>query len=437
MNENDRSYLSILNILLVVAVIISAFAFIHTFKDTRRFGGVDLRGRVTGARLLIEGLDPYYFRWNPTYSDRLLDPLDASNRKVSRVSVPPTVLLFHATFSWLHYSVQRIIWFFVQWVMLVLCLLMLSNSTTSQVKKKTIWLLGLFFFACSYFWRLHVERGQIYIVYTFFMLLAYWISQRSIKNRSIYSGVILGLATALRPTIIFMVIPMVVYRRWRMVTATLIGLLSGIISSITLSGVSVWKSYVSAMPMLGKTNLNLLHFVRRRYASRYKIIEGMNNLHKHLKFPADSSSLQTLFAKYFGLNISSGILLFSLIILLLIISSFLFRYRLKHISSRLLFLIGAQLVVISEYFMPPNRWPYTNVIWIIPLSLILLQYDSLVLMLNKWFVVLLWIGLFFDISFRWINSTNLISDFSIPAYTMIALFGIIMQKYRKENESIV
>ena len=163
----------------------------------------------------------------------------------------------------------------------------------------------------------------------------------------------------------------------------------------------------------------------------------MNNLHKHLKFPADSSSLQTLFAKYFGLNISSGILLFSLIILLLIISSFLFRYRLKHISSRLLFLIGAQLVVISEYFMPPNRWPYTNVIWIIPLSLIVLQYDSLVLMLNKWFVVLLWIGLFFDISFRWINSTNLLSDFSIPAYSMIALFGIIMQKYRKENESIV
>lgn len=425
-----------LNVLLLVAVIISAFAFIHTLKDTRKYGGIDLRGRVTGARLLIEGLDPYFFRWRPTYSDRLLDPLDAPNRKVSRVSVPPTVLLFHATFCRLHYSVQRIIWFFVQWLILGLCLLILSNSTTNQVKKKTIWLLGLFFFACSYFWRLHVERGQIYILYTFFMLLAFWISQRSIKNRSIYAGIILGLATTLRPTIIFMVIPMVIYRRWRMVTGNLIGLLSGIISSITMSGVSVWKSYVAAMPMLGKTNLNLLHFIRSRYANRFKIIEGMDNLHKHLKFPADSSSLQTLFAKFFGLNLSSGMLLFSLIMLLLIMSWFLSRYRLKHISNHLLFLIGAEFVVISEYFMPPNRWPYTNVIWIIPLSLIVLQYDSLVLMLNKWFVVLLWIGLFFDISFRWINSTNLISDFSIPAYTMIALFGIIMQKYRKENERI-
>ena len=436
MNENDHSFQSILNMLLIVAVIISAFAFIHTFKDTRRYGGIDLRGRVTGARLLIEGLDPYYFRWHPAYSDRLLDPLDAPNRKVSRVSVPPTVLLFHATFSWLHYSVQRIIWFFVQWVLLGLCLLILSKSTESHVRGKTIWLLGLFFFACSFFWRLHVERGQIYILYTFLMLLAYWISHRFIKNSSIYSGIILGLATTLRPTIIFMVIPMVIYRRWHMVIGTLIGILSGIISSIALSGVSVWKSYFSAMPMLGKTNLNLLHFVQSRYANRYKIIEGMDNLHKHLKFPADSSSLQTLFAKYFGLNLSSGIFLFSLIILLFIISSFLFRYRLKHISSRLLFLIGAQLVVISEYFMPPNRWPYTNVIWIIPLSLILAECDSLVLLLKNRFVILLWIGLFFDISFRWTNSTNLISDFSIPAYTMITLFGIIMQKYRKENERI-
>src|SRR3954470_14128773 len=55
---------------------------------TGTYGGIDVRNRCVGARVLTAGMDPYTFRWQPGMPDTLLDPRHPA--EVPRVTVPPT-----------------------------------------------------------------------------------------------------------------------------------------------------------------------------------------------------------------------------------------------------------------------------------------------------------------------------------------------------------
>jgi len=94
----------------------------------------------------------------------------------------------------------------------------------------------------------------------------------------------------------------------------------------------------------------------------------------------------------------------------------------------MLFLIGAVLVFISEFFMPPCRWSYSDVIWIIPLSLIIINSDSLAYLLTNPPIILLLTGLFFTISFTWISDGALIGDAAILLYTVLATISLIKKR---------
>ncbi len=98
---------SLLNVVLVFTIIIAIRGFLIDFSNTYTYGGVDLRNRVVGARLMLEGLDPYRFKWSEGYPDTLLDPIDNPLTPVNRVSVPPTVLMLHVPLAGIKYSIQR------------------------------------------------------------------------------------------------------------------------------------------------------------------------------------------------------------------------------------------------------------------------------------------------------------------------------------------
>ena len=51
----------LVNILLVFSIFLSAAGFLMDLRNTALFGGVDLRNRVVGARLLIDHQDPYHY----------------------------------------------------------------------------------------------------------------------------------------------------------------------------------------------------------------------------------------------------------------------------------------------------------------------------------------------------------------------------------------
>ena len=396
----------ILRLLLAIAVIVTILGFIIDIVNTLQYGGIDLRNRVVGARALIEGMDPYFFKWHQGMSDRLLDPLVKPNSITSRVTVPPTVLLLHSTIAGLSYLQQKIIWLIVQWGAFLSTIVIFVYQSNSPLKRNLTLTLG-FLGLNSLFWRVHVERGQIYIIYVFLLSLAWFFARSSFKYHDILSGFLVGLTVSLRPLVILIFIPLVIYRQWTLLWGGIIGLLANLSFSFTLAKLSTWQSYFSAMSGITK----LIDFRQDQLAGSNtdetgtiypQIIEGMSNLRSMINLPHASSSIRTIL-DFLEVNFnSSNVLIVSLFLLILLVSLWLNSLPHKNISINLVFLSGIVLYLISEFFIPVGRDSYNDVQWILPLSLIVAEADIPKLLTNRWTIILLFSLLLSIGGFVWI-----------------------------------
>ena len=144
MNIELSKQTKIINLSVIVVLSIIATGFALDLHNTLTFPGSDLRSRVVGARLMLEGIDPYIFKWHPGLSERFYDPLDIPSVLVSRLSVPPTVLTLHAPIAQLSYLQQKIIWLLVQWAALIGTVWIFVKNSLSR--DKTYLMLGISFF---------------------------------------------------------------------------------------------------------------------------------------------------------------------------------------------------------------------------------------------------------------------------------------------------
>ena len=136
--------IGIFNLLLLLAVLVTAFGFLVDLQNTIDYIGTDLRNRVVGARLVVEGIDPYFFKWVPGLSDRLYDPLDDPDFLFSKVSVPPTVLTLHSIMARLPYLQQKILWLIVQWAAFAGTVLVFIKGNKSRPKTNAILVVSFF-----------------------------------------------------------------------------------------------------------------------------------------------------------------------------------------------------------------------------------------------------------------------------------------------------
>ena len=432
--DTNKILISFLSLLLILAIIVSVFGFYRDFKNTFIYGGIDLRPRVIGARLLLEGIDPYHYKWSPDDSELLLDPKDMPDKPMPRIGVTPAYLVLHLPAAKLPYKIQRIIWFFLQSLFLLLSISIFAKSTDSKTKSKLIWIIGLLFISGNTFWRLHVERGQQYILFVFLITLAFWLSKRNFKYGTIIAGFIIGFTVTLRPPIILMGIPILIYKKWKLLIGSIIGLICGIASPLILTDISIWNKYYSAMQFLGKTPHSFGSPWGESYQSIYnfKIIEGMDNLAKNANIGTDNSSLQAIFFDYLGIEITTNTLILALISILLIIVVLLLVFYKKNISVSIVFLVGITLVFIAEFFIPAARYSYYNIIWLIPLALIIINHDSIRSLLNRT-IVFLFLGLFFSISIPFTPGGNLISDVFIILYIILSIVILIKNNMYNKN----
>ncbi|MCF7815159.1 MAG: DUF2029 domain-containing protein [Candidatus Cloacimonetes bacterium] len=367
MKRNE--YELLLNLLLIFAVFLSITGFFTDISNTAKFGGVDLRNRVVGARLLTRDLDPYHYKWQKGESQLLLDPRDNPNWNVNRVTVPPTVLILHSALSWLDYKTQRYLWLFIQWILFLGSLFLFSLSSSSKVNSKLIWICGLFFVGTSFYWRLHVERGQIYILYTFLIALSYWVYHQRKWGNLILSGFIIGITSLLRPPVILINLPFLIKKRWKFVLGNIMGVIVSFLSTLLILPFNTWLNYFSAMKVHGLIHTTELESAIGQYP--FENIEGITNLWIVPNIPITDTSIQGLMLNLFGVVIPAEILW---IILLLIICFCIYLLHLiRSKSFTILFLVGSILIFISEIFIPAARYTYNNVLILIPLCLLIID----------------------------------------------------------------
>jgi hypothetical protein len=418
---NTTNYFeTLIKVLLIYSIIMSAICITFDTVNTLKYGAVDLRNRVVGARLLLEEEDPYFFKWNQDTPDELVDARDFyHNFPMSRLTVPPTVLILHTPFASIPYKTQQILWAFIQWLQLLLIIIMLSNIADSVLKKKIIWIIGLLIIASSFFWRLHVDKGQIYILFVFMITLSFWILKK--KDNYILSGFILGLTASFRPPVILMGIPFLINRKWKFIVSGIVGIVSSFVISLFIAPLTIWGSYLKSMEFHENFHLLILKPAFSFY-NKY-VVDGIRNAIFAANLPMEDSSIQDLLRIFFDLKVRAIILEVSLSIVIIVFTILLWKRIIKAKNNTFLFYVGIVYVIISSFFLPAARLSYMNVYWLLPLSLVVIKTNSLKTIIKPELIFLIF-GLLLNTAFNIFPKGIILSDYLMLIYFIIITFRI-------------
>ncbi len=352
-------------IILISLLIVSLSSFVVSLRDIKQYGGNDLRNKVVGARYLLAGLDPYAIEWSPP-SAWFLDPL-RRYPGISRTTVTPLVLMLYCPFAWLPYHAQRIIWFFLEWLTMILCILVLMRIVRIGVPRFIFLVFSLLFFISGFFWRLHVESGQFYIFLTFILSLAILLDM---KQKSIRSAILLGLLPVLRPTFLIIIPILFLLRRWK--TAGLMALASVVIFTLSLIGsnIQVWNSYFKNILSIQRIVIDK-EYGKEKFGLSTKVsgsVEGVNFFHA-LSNPAVPISTIVVIkqiekvipsispAFILQLNQIAGV---CLIIICFLLAFLIGKYSFR---KRLMWLFIMAVILNVDYFTP-LRWQYVDVMFL-------------------------------------------------------------------------
>lgn len=356
---------------LQVALLVLLLAGLISAADVGAFAGIDLRNRVVGARLALAGADPYFTRWSPGMPEELLDPINREPRP--RLTAPPTILCLYAPFAPLPYRAQRFLFWALEWAALLGSLVLLTRVVSSRRLRVTLLLVAVLGFAAAEPWLMHIERGQIYVLYLLLLSAAVSLCLRHGLD-SWQAGVIFGLAAALRPSFVLVVPAFLVLGKWRSASAAVTAAGVAVALTLPLVGPAGWESYFRTGDIYYE-----YEWAPERWpdppdrATLPWEAEGYNFQRARPGGPSSSFAHGYAVAQAehgwprlnLGLVSKAAMLLFLLGFL-----AALHRCRNLPRSPRLTLAVIVLLLLDAEYFLP-MRWPYVDILYLVPLALLL------------------------------------------------------------------
>ncbi|HEY4527745.1 MAG TPA: hypothetical protein VJL09_01760, partial [Candidatus Paceibacterota bacterium] len=159
------------------------------------------------------------------------------------------------------------------------------------------------------------------------------------------------------------------------------------------------------------------------------IAEGMD-IKDFLAVPGEDSSLQRIIHALSGRWLGNNTLLVLLLGTMALIIAYLYKFKIPQPEINHLFFAGVALTFLSEFFIPAPRWPYANVIWLIPLALIISSAVKIQKITPLLFIIftLSAAGLLFNIGFHLIPYLTLLGDFFILLAVFLFLFYLTSQE---------
>jgi hypothetical protein len=385
---NDKT---IGGLLLLTGLLTALAAFLVTVRDCFRYPGVDLRPRVVAARAIRMGIDPYRSQWRAGMTEQMLDP-GRRHPGPSRATYPPTLLTLYVPLAGLPYRAQRVIWFLLEWSAMVASLVLLDGVLRSRTARTALLALGLFCFVAGDLWRFHVERGQFYV----FVLLLLACATRSLIRHGpsgAQAGILLGLATALRPTFFLMAVPLA-FLGYRKSAASMAGTLAVAIAlTLPWVGLRGWASYLANLQVWEESAAAedggedmLLHRYGPAWAAP-TTAEGIDFMHNLTietggsTFLANFHPLYSSARRLVALPPLLTIARFALLAFVLAAGTLAARLgrRSQAFSPRFVAAFAALLAIDAEYFVP-IRYSYADILFLHPLAMLmpaLVRFDRL------------------------------------------------------------
>ncbi len=337
---------------------------------TIKYGGVDLRDKIVGTRGLLNGTSMYFDTWRPGMPEELADPMVPPGYDLTRFTGSPFQALIMAPFAPLPYPFTRILWTFIQYGLLLWSALILYGSLGRNDPRALTFTIGaVAVFAVTTAWRLHVERGQVYVIHTLLVALMYF---SVIRGKHILTGAAGAALCLIKPTFALLLLPLLFAFDRRMIAGGLSMIIPvAAIFSILPAGWHSWSEYAEAMRIYVEAPVYAADVPETPRPFEYPpLIEGASNLADHHTMEAENSSI-TILLMHLGSPLPTQ--LPPAIVLLITGSIFLFGWkRLRYLTPADLLLLGFLLTTISMMLAPALRFSYQFVLWLPSLLYLLL-----------------------------------------------------------------
>ncbi|MFN3875372.1 MAG: glycosyltransferase family 87 protein, partial [Flavobacteriales bacterium] len=213
---------------------------------TRRYAGVDLRDKVVGARSLMAGRSLYFDPWRPGDDERFADPSVPPGATMTRYTGTPFQALMLAPLGSLPYSTIRLTWLLIQYALMVAAALLAFRASDDRSARAMVLAAAVLAIAlASGWWRLHVERGQVYVAFAALLAGLFWSLRR---ERPGLAGVLAAILVLMKPTHAFLLLPLAWRAERRMLLGGLsLALVAAGVFALLPNGLRAWAEYAEAM----------------------------------------------------------------------------------------------------------------------------------------------------------------------------------------------
>jgi len=420
-------------LLIALLVVIGAAGIVRTNVIQRNTGTGDFRNRVQGARLMKDGISPYYYHWHPgdplryVGQERIIDT--SHYRRVSMCTSSP---LFHRVLGPFADHDEPVIdrgTFLLFYVFLAIMVLL------TWLESRDLLLTLLFFvpFLFSDGWCHHITLVQNYFLFGFLFFL---VSFSFIKKQYLLAGLLFALLLLFRVNSIVFIVPFIfLFRRYKhFFTGFVLGLAAyGMVLAFSPFERKNWTEYFSALQEHTKQHLGELPRENRYYRIDLpKVFEGEDFAAMEIRREQTPSTWVNPEASNFFLiykfilkkqppALLLNVLLGCCYMAVLAVFFFVKRKRSDYkVSTEQALLTGLLFYGLSCFFSPVISNPYQMPQWMTVASLIIIYNKKI----PRWLIVLFLMGIVVDlVYFPNIRGKHAISD----VIFMVATFGIIFK----------
>jgi Glycosyltransferase family 87 len=378
---------------ITISIVLAAVFSFCIWRDVKleKQYPADLRNRVVGARLQMDGRPPYFYKWKPVDGLRYYDPIQADTTYANAITASP--FLHHLLFPIANLPQRQIsrIWLGVEYCLFFFCILLAFSFTKNTEQQWAVTITGaLFLFTEA--WLTHIYYGQNYILFPFLSFAFLFFFQR--KDHLVFpflaglAAVILFLA---RPTTALFFLPFLFllkkysYKYLFVFFVPVLILLS--YSLLNKNERSFWLDYRHAIAA------HITDEQRDDHAARtlafkpvmYQTWEGwdQSSIKKaEAAYPAhltlEYAGVPHLAKAIFHTKIPLIILNFCFAAIMALLMIIFFRRHMHDPSLHiaLVAIFGFCLYMLSDFFSPVLRRQYYTLQWIFPLLLCAAFYNQ-------------------------------------------------------------
>lgn len=399
-----------LSFLLMGILCAAAFAWcVNRDMEREKQYTVDLRNRIVGARLQMDGKLPYFYKWKPEDGIRYYDPIKLDTTYTNAITASP--FFHHLLYPIANLPQRQLskIWLGIEYCLFIACVLIAFSLATTYWQRWAVaitGILGLFTVA----WQLHVYLGQYYIVIPFLaMALVFCLRRKNSVTFALLAGCLAATFVFTRPSAIVFFLPFLLLRK-QFSAKYLICFLAPILllagySLLSPTERSLWADYKKSIAAHMKDHMSpdreeRMDAYQPPYIHQWEgwhqdsIRDEMKKNYIDWKF--EFSNISSIAKNIFHINLSEKTLIISLAVSWMLLVA-LFYYESKqaanfNIAHAAIF--GFCLYMLADFFSPIRRIEYYAIQWMFPLLLCASLYNPR----QKVLYILLAIGVLLEIA---------------------------------------